>query len=78
MNQRTDKIITIIGGTGFLGRYVTELLTARGYQVRVIARDTEVDFRVKTSGDVGQVKMVLALTKSDGLAAYCQSAFLPT
>lgn len=33
------KLVTIIGGTGFLGRYVVGELVQRGYRVQVIARN---------------------------------------
>lgn len=53
-----NKIITIIGGTGFVGRYLVELLAAKGYQVRVIARDVDSALHLKTFGDVGQIALV--------------------
>lgn len=66
--NNTDKIITVVGGTGFVGRYVVELLAARGYQVRVIARDVTSDARVKTAGNVGQIKLVSGdITKPESL-----------
>lgn len=52
------KIITVIGGTGFLGRYVVELLASQGWQVRVIARDVDSALHLKTYGDVGQVVLM--------------------
>lgn len=56
-----DKIVTIVGGTGFIGRYVVRLLASRGYVVRVIARNPDNALHLKTAGDVGQV----ALLKGD-------------
>lgn len=53
-----NKIITIIGGTGFLGRHVVELLAGQGYQIRVVARDIDSAAHLKTSGDVGQIALV--------------------
>jgi len=53
-----NKIVTIIGGTGFVGRYVVKLLAEQGYSIRVIARDPEAASYLKTAGDVGQISLV--------------------
>lgn len=53
--MRTSRIITLIGGTGFIGKYVVKHLAAKGYTVRVISRDPEGALSLKTSGDVGQI-----------------------
>jgi NADH dehydrogenase len=52
-----QDIITIIGGTGFLGRYVVRQLAKAGYTVRVISRNPNAPDAqaLKTSGDVGQI-----------------------
>lgn len=50
-----NKIITIIGGTGFIGRYLVKLLAKAGYTIHVIARDPEAALHLRTAGDVGQV-----------------------
>jgi len=53
-----NKIITIVGGTGFVGRYVVKLLADRGYTIRVIARNPDAALQLKTAGDVGQIVLV--------------------
>ena len=53
-----NKLITIVGGTGFVGRYVVKLLASRGYTIRVIARDPEAALHLKTAGEVGQIVLV--------------------
>lgn len=55
MNQ---KVITIIGGTGFLGRYIVKALASAGYTIRVISRHPESALHLKTAGDVGQVVLM--------------------
>ncbi len=50
-----DRIVTVVGGTGFLGRYVIRELAERGYIIRVLARDVEAHTEIKTFGDVGQI-----------------------
>jgi uncharacterized protein YbjT (DUF2867 family) len=53
-----QKVVTIIGGTGFVGRYVVKLLAAAGYTIRVIARHPEAALHLKTAGDVGQIVLM--------------------
>lgn len=53
-----NKIVTIVGGTGFLGRYVVRRLAKAGYVVRVIARNPEQAAYLKTAGDPGQVVLM--------------------
>lgn len=53
-----QQIITIIGGTGFLGRYVVRQLARAGYTIRVIARNPEAALSLRTAGDVGQIVLV--------------------
>jgi 2-alkyl-3-oxoalkanoate reductase len=36
----TGKNVLLIGGTGFIGRYTTELLVKKGYRVKIMARGT--------------------------------------
>lgn len=64
-----SKIVTIVGGTGFVGRYVVKLLANRGYIIRVIARNPALAVHLKTAGDVGQIVLVPGnLAKPDSLA----------
>ena len=52
-----QEIVTIIGGTGFLGRHVVHCLAKAGYTIRIIARSpNSPDAKaLRTSGDVGQI-----------------------
>lgn len=50
-----QKIITVVGGSGFIGRHLVQALCREGYMVRVICRDTVEGAYVKTCGQVGQV-----------------------
>ncbi len=51
----SHKLVTVVGGSGFLGRYVVRELASKGYQVRVLCRDTIAAAHLKPSGNVGQV-----------------------
>lgn len=53
-----QRVVTIIGGTGFLGRYVVRQLARAGYRLRVVARNPEAALHLKTAGDVGQIALI--------------------
>jgi NADH dehydrogenase len=50
-----QQVVTIVGGTGFVGRYIVKLLAARGYTIQVISRFPDNALYLKTAGDVGQI-----------------------
>ncbi len=54
----TQPIITIIGGSGFLGRYVVREMARAGWRVRVVCRRPAQAAFLKTTGDLGQVQPV--------------------
>ena len=47
--------VTVIGGSGFVGRHLVRRLAQVGADVRVGVRDLEAALFLKTAGDVGQV-----------------------
>ncbi len=49
------QIVTVFGGSGFIGRHLVRRLLAQGALVRVAVRDTEGAKYLMTMGDVGQV-----------------------
>ena len=50
-----NKIATVFGGTGFVGRQIVRELASRGVRVKVATRVPERAFFLKPCGDVGQV-----------------------
>ncbi len=56
----SPKLVTVFGGSGFLGRYVVGALTKQGYRVRVAVRRPDLAFHLKPLGDVGQIQLVQA------------------
>jgi NADH dehydrogenase len=56
----TGKIVTVFGGSGFLGRHVVRALCRQGWRVRVAMRRPHLGGDVKLAGDVGQVQLVQA------------------
>ncbi|WP_426257970.1 complex I NDUFA9 subunit family protein [Sphingomonas sp. DC1600-2] len=64
-----DTLVTLIGGGGFLGRYVAQALLARGARVRIAQRDPRQAFFLKPQGGLGQTQFVAAdLAKPESIA----------
>lgn len=55
-----DELVTVFGGSGFIGRYVVGALAKRGYRVRVAVRRPELAGYLRPLGGVGQVQPMLA------------------
>lgn len=55
-----DTLITVFGGSGFLGRHVVRALCRRGYRVRVAVRRPDLAFHLQPLGRVGQIHAVPA------------------
>jgi NADH dehydrogenase len=58
-------LVTVIGGSGFLGRYVVRRLAQEGHRVRVAVRNADVAFFVRMYGHVGQVMPVFCNIRDD-------------
>jgi uncharacterized protein YbjT (DUF2867 family) len=64
-----DKLVTLIGGGGFLGRYVAQGLLKAGARVRVAQRDPRQAYFLKLLGGLGQTQFVAAdITKPETVA----------
>lgn len=50
------KLITLIGGSGFIGSHLAEDLLQRGARVRIAARQPEKAFRLKPLANLGQLQ----------------------
>ncbi len=64
-----SKLVTIFGGSGFVGRYVAQRMAARGWRVRVAVRRPNEALFVMTYGVVGQVEPVLCNIRDDASVA---------
>ena len=49
------KLVTVFGGTGFLGRHTIQELARQGYAVQVITRNPKKAYFLKPYGSVGQI-----------------------
>jgi uncharacterized protein YbjT (DUF2867 family) len=54
-----SKLVTIYGGSGFVGRYIVRRMAKAGWRVRVAVRRPNEALFVRTYGVVGQVEPVL-------------------
>nr|ART35684.1 B375 [uncultured bacterium] len=59
-NPGTPPLITIFGGSGFIGRYVCEALMKTGARLRVAERDPRRGWFLQPLGSVGQVSAIAA------------------
>ncbi|GAB4269303.1 MAG: complex I NDUFA9 subunit family protein [Pararhodobacter sp.] len=59
------KLVTILGGSGFVGRYVARRMAQAGWRVRVATRRPNERLYVRTYGYVGQVEPVLCNIRDD-------------
>jgi len=53
-------LVTVFGGSGFLGKHVVRALVARGYRVRIAMRRPHTGMDLKVIGGVGQVQLMQA------------------
>ena len=55
-----DQLVTVFGGSGFLGRHVVRALALRGYRVRVAVRRPDLALFLQPLGRLGQIAAVQA------------------
>ena len=51
-------LVTVVGGSGFLGRYIVQRLAEAGMRVRVAVRHPEAALFLKPLGSLGQIQLV--------------------
>src|SRR5438105_2209019 len=60
MASNLDTLVTVFGGSGFLGRSVVRALCKRDYRIRVAVRRPELTGHLQPLGKVGQIHAVQA------------------
>src|SRR4051794_28137032 len=60
MASNQDTLVTVFGGSGFLGRHVVRALAKRDYRIRVAVRRPELAGHLQPLGKVGQIRAVEA------------------
>ncbi|MDQ1229008.1 complex I NDUFA9 subunit family protein [Sphingomonas sp. SORGH_AS_0879] len=71
----TNKLVTLIGGGGFLGRYVARELMRDGTRVRIAQRDPRQAYFLRTQGGLGQTQFVAVdIARPDTVARAVEGA----
>ncbi|WP_439154454.1 complex I NDUFA9 subunit family protein [Yoonia sp.] len=70
-----SNLVTIFGGSGFVGRYIARRMAKEGWRVRVAVRNVNEAMFVRPYGAVGQVEPVFCNIRDDAsVAAVTQGA----
>jgi uncharacterized protein YbjT (DUF2867 family) len=71
-----DKLVTVMGGSGFIGRHVVRSLIKRGYRVRVACRRPDLAGDVLPYGVPGQIALMQANVRFPAsVQAACDGAY---
>jgi NADH dehydrogenase len=60
MNNAAGQLVTVFGGSGFVGRHVVRALARRGYRIRVAVRRPDLAHFLQPLGAAGQIHAVQA------------------
>lgn len=75
MSMSNAKLVTIYGGSGFVGRYIARRMAKEGWRVRVAVRHPNEAIFVRPYGVVGQVEPIFCNVRDDAsVAAAMQGA----
>jgi NADH dehydrogenase len=69
IQDNNDTLITIFGGSGFLGRHLVRALAKRHYRIRVAVRRPDLTGHLQPLGRVGQIHAVQANIRHAGSVA---------
>lgn len=58
MDPLENKLVVLIGGSGFIGKHIAQDLLERGARVRIAGRRPEAAFRLKPLANLGQIQFV--------------------
>lgn len=64
-----SNLVTIFGGSGFIGRYIARRMARAGWRVRVAVRNPEEALFVRPYGVVGQVEPIFCNVRDDDSVA---------
>lgn len=56
----SERLVTVFGGAGFIGRHVVRALAARGWRIRVACRRPDLAGHLQPLGGVGQIHAIQA------------------
>jgi uncharacterized protein YbjT (DUF2867 family) len=70
MSEFAPGLVTVFGGSGFVGGQVVRALARKGWRVRIACRRPDRAWKLQTSGAVGQIQAVRCdATRDDDVAA---------
>ena len=70
MTVKTDRLVTLFGGGGFIGRYAAQALFKAGARVRIAEREPRDAYHLRPLGGLGQIQFVAAdITRAGDVAA---------
>jgi uncharacterized protein YbjT (DUF2867 family) len=73
--RESNRLATVFGGSGFLGRYIVRALVHQGWRIRVAVRRPDLAAFLQPIGGVGQIQPVQAnLRFPDSIAAALEGA----
>jgi uncharacterized protein YbjT (DUF2867 family) len=73
--REANRLATVFGGSGFLGRYIVRALVHQGWRIRVAVRRPDLAAFLQPIGGVGQIQPVQAnLRFPDSIAAALEGA----
>ena len=64
-DSSSARLVTVFGGSGFLGRHVVRALANDGWRIRVAVRKPNLVHFLKPMGRVGQIQIVKANIGND-------------
>jgi NADH dehydrogenase len=67
--MKMQGLVTVFGGTGFVGGQVVRALAKAGHRVRVAVRQPNLAYRMRMMGDVGQIEVVQANVRNPASVA---------
>jgi len=75
MSEVAPGLVTVFGGSGFVGSQLVRAFARRGWRVRVACRRPDRAWKLQTSGSVGQIQAVRCdATNPDDVASALQGA----
>ena len=75
MSEVAPGLVTVFGGSGFVGSQLVRALAKRGWRVRVAVRRPDRAWKLQTSGTVGQIQAVRCdATRPEDVAAALHGA----
>ena len=67
MSEVAPGLVTVFGGSGFVGSQVVHALARRGWRIRIACRRPDRAYKLQTSGSVGQIQAIRYFARQSDL-----------